>query len=364
MEPIKKQKDSFSYSEFLNRVKSENPRVYNNIMYQRAKSQQPSSEVLIYNDANNQKQSRTQSIGLSAQDPIGSMVVEGAVLNPAFKLLGKGITTLSKPISSKLSVLSTSNVPKNIRSKKYAERVLNSTGIKSSPNFSYSDLVLKKTKGRPAYYTGELGLNSTQAAHVQNIKKKINRFGGDINPDKLGSSKVWIAADNSFGNSAGWYSDISKANILLRNKEKPNVIRRTQVHEGISHGTDNVIENLKGKPLDYYKSFGELVQNSNSNIKYKNSPQWYEIRATMNELLYSLADKYRKNKNINLYKNIKQLFKDTSDQELMESLRTVNGYGADYYNAYLKNPDIANKVKYMLQALPSGTGLIMSTKNE
>lgn len=50
------------------------------------------------------------------------MVVEGAVLNPAFKLLGKGITTLSKPISSKLSVLNTSNVPKNIRSKKYAER--------------------------------------------------------------------------------------------------------------------------------------------------------------------------------------------------------------------------------------------------
>lgn len=351
-----------SYQEFLESLKTTNPNFYNSIVYKRAKSQNPHSEIIKYIDSEGNPQTSTQSIGMSNSDPVGSLLVEGAVLNPAFKILGKGVSSIIRN-TPKFSYNISNNIP-GIKSKKLAERIINSTGIKANPNFSYSDIILKKTKGRPAYYSGEIKTNSTQQAHINNIKKKLSRLG-ESRDIEVAPSKVWVAADNSFGNSSGWFSNIGKGNILLRKGESPSTILNTQVHESISHGTDDIIESMANKrALDYYKSFGDIIQQSNKNIKYKNSPKWYEIRATMNELLHSLANKYRKTKNIDIYKNIKQIFKDTSDEELMELVKTTNGYGIDYYNAYLNNPEIANKIKYMLQALPTGTGLIMNSKNE
>lgn len=353
-----------TYKEFLEQIKKENPQQYDTIIFKRNKSLFPNSEVIKYLDSKGSNKTVTQSIGLSANDPIGELVVEGAVLNPAFKLAGKGLSNVIKKVPTKFSILNSSSTPKGIKSQKLAQRIINSTSIKTNPNFSQSGLILKKTKGRPAYYSGELKPNSTQQAHINNIKKKLNRLGDDSNIN-ISPSKVWVAADDSFGNSSGWFSNVTKGNILLRKREKPSTILNTQTHESISHGTDNIIENMTNKKaIDYYKSFGDLVKDSNKNIKYKNSPQWYEIRATMNELLYSLADKYRKTKNINLYKNIKKLFSDTSDDELMELVRTTNGYGTDYYNAYLNNPEVASKIKFMLQSLPTGAGILISNKNE
>lgn len=244
-----------SYQEFLEKLKTDNPNLYNNIIYKRIKSQNPNSEVIQYTDSEGNIRTNTQSIGMSSLDPIGSLVIERAILNPAFKILGKGISTVIKN-TPKFSYNISNNIS-GIKSRKLADRIINSTTIKSSPNFSYSETVLKKTKGRPAYYTGELKPNTLQQKHVENIKRKLNRFGE--NPDiNISPSKVWVAADNSFGNSSGWFSNISKGNILLRKGEKPSTILNTQVHESISHGTDNIIENMKNKKvIDYYKGFSK-----------------------------------------------------------------------------------------------------------
>lgn len=349
------------YSQVIAKMKSEEPQAYNRLQVANARSLQPTSEIIRWTDSNDKQRTSTTNIGMSSADPIGQLYVEGVVLNPIFKGIGKGLSAIIKN-SPKFSYVINSNIP-GIKSKKLAERTINSTKIKSSPEFQYSELVLKKTKRRPAYYAGELKPSASQRRHAENIKKRLNKFreDSDIN---ISPSKVWVAADNSFGNSSGWFSNISKGNLLLRKGEKPSTILNTQVHESISHGTDDIIENMQNKKvIDYYKKFGDLVKDSNQNIKYKNASQWYEVRATMNELLYNLANKYKK-QNINIYKNIKRVFSDNSDDELMQIVRSTNGYGTDYYNAYLSNPDVVNRIKYMLQALPVGTGLIMNTKNE
>lgn len=349
------------YSQVIEQMKREDPQAYNRLQVANARSQQPTSEIIMWTDSNNKQRTSTTSIDMSNIDPIGQLYVEGVALNPIFKGIGKGLSAVIKN-SPKFSYAINSNIP-GIKSKKLAERIVNSTKIKNSPEFQYSELVLKKTKGKPAYYVGELKPSASQKRHIENIKKRLSKFGenSDIN---ISPSKVWVAADNSFGNSSGWFSNISKGNILLRKGEKPSTILNTQAHESISHGTDNIIENMKNKKaLNYYKDFGNIIKDSNQNLKYKNASQWYEVRATMKEVLHNLANKY-KNNNINIYKNIKRVFSDNSDDELMQIVRNTNGYGIDYYNAYLSNPDIVNRIKYMLQALPAGTGLLINNKSD
>lgn len=243
------------YSQVIEQMKKEDPQAYNRLQVTNARSQQPNSEVIRWKDANDKERTSTTNIGISNSDPIGQLYLEGVTLNPVFKGIGKGISAIIKS-SPKFSYAINSNIS-GIKSKKLVERIVGNTKIKSSPEFQYSKLILKKTKGKPAYYVGELKPSISQRRHMENIKKRLNKFGenSDIN---ISPSKVWVAADNSFGNSSGWFSNISKGNILLRKGEKPSTILNTQVHESISHGTDDIIENMKNKKvIDYYKGFSK-----------------------------------------------------------------------------------------------------------
>lgn len=70
-------------------MKKEDPQAYNRLQIANARSQQPSSEIVRYTDAEGKPQTATNNIGMSGTDPIGQLYVEGVVLNPIFKGLGK-----------------------------------------------------------------------------------------------------------------------------------------------------------------------------------------------------------------------------------------------------------------------------------
>lgn len=81
--------DGPNYYQLLEQMKKEDPQAYNRLQIANARSQQPSSEIVIYTDAEGKPQTATNNIGMSGTDPIGQLYVEGVVLNPIFKGLGK-----------------------------------------------------------------------------------------------------------------------------------------------------------------------------------------------------------------------------------------------------------------------------------
>lgn len=77
------------YSQVIEQMKKEDPQAYNRLQVANARSQQPNSEVVRWKDANGKEQTSTTNIGISGADPIGQLYVEGIVLNPIFKGLGR-----------------------------------------------------------------------------------------------------------------------------------------------------------------------------------------------------------------------------------------------------------------------------------
>lgn len=70
------------YYEVQEQIKKEDPYAYNRLQIQAAKSKSPHSEIVRYEDANGNWRTATTGAGaLSGTDPIGSLVVENAVLN-------------------------------------------------------------------------------------------------------------------------------------------------------------------------------------------------------------------------------------------------------------------------------------------
>lgn len=77
------------YSQVVEQMKKEDPQVYNRLQVANARSYQPNSEVVRWKDAYGKEQTSTTNIGMSGADPIGQLYVEGVVLNPVFKGLGR-----------------------------------------------------------------------------------------------------------------------------------------------------------------------------------------------------------------------------------------------------------------------------------
>lgn len=77
------------YSQVIEQMKKEDPQAYNRLQVANARSQQPNSEVVRWTDAEGNQRTSTTNIGMSSADPIGQLYVEGVVLNPVFKGLGR-----------------------------------------------------------------------------------------------------------------------------------------------------------------------------------------------------------------------------------------------------------------------------------
>lgn len=117
-------------------------------------------------------------------------------------------------------------------------------------------------------------------------------------------------------------------------------LNSTYLHEAASHGTDFKIPSTL---REQYRFENFLPSDYKWNPSVKDSKNWQEYRATMNQVRHRLLDTEHL---INgKYPSGKELQKAIDDRQMdliMSNFDIANGYGADYYNAY---KDLLNKAK-------------------
>ena len=139
---------------------------------------------------------------------------------------------------------------------------------------------------------------------------------------------------------------ISKSDIKYGYKGEP--IASTLVHENYSHGTDYLIPQFIQEKYPVIPK--DVEMNFNGHRYLPDSHQWYESRATLNEIRFSNPD-------------IKgDQWMSVPENELLRQLWRVNKYGNDFYHHIntLRNPwkkNFIDKLKFALSYLPASTGV-------
>lgn len=106
----------------------------------------------------------------------------------------------------------------------------------------------------------------------------------------------------------------------------------TYLHEAASHGTDFKIPNgLK----EQYRFENFLPSDYKWKPSAKNSKDWEEYRATMNQVRHRLLDtEHLINDKYPSGKELEKAIDNRQMDLIMANFDVTNGYGADYYNAY------------------------------
>lgn len=133
------------------------------------------------------------------------------------------------------------------------------------------------------------------------------------------------------------------------------------VHENYSHGTDDIIPKFIQEKYPVIPKGVEM--NLNGHRYLPASHQWYESRATLNEIRFNNPD-------------IKgDQWMNVPENELLRQLWRINGYGNDFYHHIntLQNPwkkNFMDKLRFALAYLPASAGVpvlngsINSSNNE
>lgn len=142
------------------------------------------------------------------------------------------------------------------------------------------------------------------------------------------------------GYSGTPYIKARSANGNLMDAIRSGQLNSTYLHEAASHGTDfKIPSTLK----EQYRFENFLPSDYKWNPSVKDSKDWQEYRATMNQVRHRLLDTEHL---INgKYPSGKELQKAIDDRQMdliMANFDVASGYGADYYNAY---KDLLNKAK-------------------
>lgn len=136
------------------------------------------------------------------------------------------------------------------------------------------------------------------------------------------------------------YIKVKAVNGNLVDAIRSGKLNSTYLHEAASHGTDFKIPSTLRKQ---YRLENFLPSDYKWNPSVKDSKNWQEYRATMNQVRHRLLDTEHL---INgKYPSGKELQKAIDDRQMdliMANFDITNGYGADYYNAY---KDLLNKAK-------------------
>ena len=154
-----------------------------------------------------------------------------------------------------------------------------------------------------------------------------------------------------------------KAYTRIYPNATPEKIRSTTIHEGISHGTDDVVNTATdGAAADQYGRITKAVKDAGF-AKTKGTEQWYELRSTMAEFMAKMFRKHTKaipgstcaDVQDAVYKEIDNM----SINKLAEEFKSLNSYGRDYAEYLMQNPFEANKFKALLKygmglAIPFG----------
>ena len=195
-------------------------------------------------------------------------------------------------------------------------------------------------------------VNSKQATQYYNevIKPKISLITSE-QPNVTDYAEATTLPKN-IGGIYNTKSRVSNINMPtksdIRYNEEGKDIASTLVHENYSHGTDDIIPKFIQEKYPVIPRGIEM--NLNGHRYLPASHQWYESRATLNEIRFNNPD-IKGDQWMNMPEN-----------ELLRQLQKVNGYGNDFYHYIntLRNPwkkDFIDKLKFALSYLPASTGV-------
>ena len=195
-------------------------------------------------------------------------------------------------------------------------------------------------------------VNSKQATQYYNevIKPKISLITSE-QPNVTDYAEATTLPKN-IGGIYNTKSRVSNINMPtksdIRYNEEGKDIASTLVHENYSHGTDDIIPKFIQEKYPVIPKGIEM--NLNGHRYLPASHQWYESRATLNEIRFNNPD-IKGDQWMNIPEN-----------ELLRQLWKANGYGNDFYHYInaLRNPwkkDFIDKLKFALSYLPASTGV-------
>lgn len=195
-------------------------------------------------------------------------------------------------------------------------------------------------------------VNSKQATQYYNeiIKPKISLITSE-QPNVTDYAEATTLPKN-IGGIYNTKSRVSNINMPTKSDIKYNEegkdIASTLVHENYSHGTDDIIPKFIQEKYPVIPKGVEM--NLNGHRYLPASHQWYESRATLNEIRFNNPD-------------IKgDQWMNVPENELLRQLWRINGYGNDFYHHIntLQNPwkkNFMDKLRFALAYLPASTGV-------
>ena len=195
-------------------------------------------------------------------------------------------------------------------------------------------------------------VNSKQATQYYNeiIKPKISLITSE-QPNVTDYAEATTLPKN-IGGIYNTKSRVSNINMPtksdIRYNEEGKDIASTLVHENYSHGTDDIIPKFIQEKYPVIPKGIEM--NLNGHRYLPASHQWYESRATLNEIRFNNPD-------------IKgDQWMNVPENELLRQLGRINGYGNDFYHHIntLQNPwkkNFMDKLRFALAYLPVSAGV-------
>ena len=199
---------------------------------------------------------------------------------------------------------------------------------------------------------GTLHANKSLSEFINNIQSK--KWKQLIDPNTIQVDLGYSNHSNLFGGtSAGYFDHAQRIGVV--GPDSPYNTASALLHEGYSHATDRKIPS---GIEDNYDLSNTLLPDAN-----KDSKQWYESRATLNELAYKIWLDAKKPDWSEFYDAVNKLTED----QLLNELRNISDYGYDYskgIKSMSSNDKTAtiNKIKNILKFLPATTAPIILRK--
>lgn len=137
-------------------------------------------------------------------------------------------------------------------------------------------------------------------------------------------------------------------------------IRSTTIHEGVSHGTDNVVNTATNNAAArQYGKLTEEVQRAGF-AREKGTEKWYELRSTMAEFMRKMFNKHTRANPGATYADVQNaVYKEIDEMPanvMANGFGVINGYGYDYADYLRQNPimlyKFRNLLKYGMGVLP------------
>lgn len=228
--------------------------------------------------------------------------------------------------------------------------------------------------GQNVIILGQLDAGKFSEYQAERIIENMKKWG--FNPDQF-SSDLWHDGMRVSGRPSTFIRTKAKDPINIYITKEPNSyggfynpttgraytrilpnssaesIRSATIHEGMSHGTDDIINTAtKGVAPHQYKEITSAVEKAGF-AKTKGTEKWYELRSTMTEFMRKMFHKYARANPEATYADLRNaVYKEIDEMPanvMARGFGVLNAYGQDYARYIIQYPNMAQKFKDLLK---------------